>query len=714
MSNIHLDITDDQWYNFICGMITGTHLKQEGAVTAYQYNLGVPWAIGGEPNIGLEAADVELFMPPEDGFAYVPVSVHSCNIGWSGFLVNVTIDQSAGYASYVGVESDLFENLQVTAIPSGNELRLTVRYDGTYDSLIYQNEILFNIKFRISTIIPYENDTPISFNTESYLLTWREYQPDEWGLFGITPSSNIDGCLHIKYTHTIPGEITQEEKDQMYTNYASYVYNMQGNYGGNAYGGNYLGGGSGGSGGGSSPGGGWSGGGSGAGIVSSTSSSAGGGGLGGFIGMNPNPKVAGIKEEDCYFICEVDHVKYLYDESWIGCNVECSIDALIVGHTYTLELDFVYSNCDVNDFTIEAIVNMNTLSNINSWYFDNVDNKLYVTFTLSAILTKFNLFYMVIRPVEDIDMDFEVRFIPKIQENQLPADCRAVYYDGLYSGLGHVWVNDDCGTIATGQIYSSTKQLIYLTYNNCVPQYVMLYPGYNDVNIWLPYIGISQDFGQAFLEFKCSGYVFIPVGLSLNTSSQVPYSELEPVYRYEEASINDEYEVSIVSQGVYDEDIVEDINIRDVINTDLIQRRTYDESFDEDVEVVDTVETDLIQRREYNEHLDEDIEVVDTVETNLIQRRTYDEHFTEEATVQDIIETKTIGPTTYNETFNEDASIVDEVSTSIERPMTYRETLNEDVTIEDTLNAEVIQRITYNETLNEDVTINDEATVRKE
>lgn len=690
MSNIHLDITDDQWYNFICGMITGTHLKQEGAVTAYQYNLGVPWAIGGEPNIGLEAADVELFMPPDDGFAYVPVSVHSCNIGWSGFLVNVTIDQSAGYASYVGVESDLFEDLQVTAIPSGNELRLTVRYDGTYDSLIYQNEILFNIKFRISTIIPYENDTPINFNTESYLLTWREYQPDEWGLFGITPSSNIDGCLHIKYTHTIPGEITQEEKDQMYTNYASYVYNMQGNYGGNAYGGNYLGGGSGGSGGGSSPGGGWSGGGSGAGIVSSTSSSAGGGGLGGFIGMNPNPKVAGIKETDSFFICEVDHVKYLYDESWIGCNIECSEDAINIGQPYTIELSNSYSNCSTEDFTIEAIVNVSGAVNINWWNFDPVDNKLYVNFTPNDNLRGFNLFYMVIKPVEDIDMDFQVTFAPKLQENSLAEDCRAVYYDGLYSGLGHVWVNDDCGTIATGQIYSSTKQLIYLTYNNCVPQYVMLYPGYNDVNIWLPYIGISQDFGQAFLEFKCSGYVFIPVGLSLNTSSQVPYSELEPVYRYEGATINDEYEVSIVSQGVYDEDIIEDVTIRDTVNTDIIQRHTYDESFDESVEVVDTVQADVIQRK------------------------TYDEQLTEDATVQDIIETEKIGPMTYDETFTEDASIVDEIRASIERPETYIENIAEDVVVEDTLNANVIQRMTYRESLNEDVTINDEATVRKE
>jgi hypothetical protein len=671
-------------------MITGTHLKQEGAVTAYQYNLGVPWAIGGEPNIGLEAADVELFMPPEDGFAYVPVSVHSCNIGWSGFLVNVTIDQSAGYASYVGVESDLFEDLQVTAIPSGSELRLTVRYDGTYDNLIYQNEILFNIKFRISTIIPYENDTPIYFKTESYLLTWREYQPDEWGLFGITPSDNVDGCLHIKYTHTIPGEVTQEEKDQMYTNYASYVYNMQGNYGGNAYGGNYLGGGSGGSGGGSSPGGGWSGGGSGAGIVSSTSSSTGGGGLGGFIGMNPNPKAAGIKETDSFFICEVDHVKYLYDESWIGCNIECSEDAINIGEPYTMELTNSYSNCSTEDFTIEALVNVSGAVNINWWNFDPVDKKLYVNFTPNDNLTGFNLFYMVIKPVEDIDMDFQVTFAPKLQENSLAEDCKAIYYDGLYSGLGHVWVSDDCGTVASGQIYSSSKQLLYLTYNNCVPQYVMLYPGYNDVNIWLPYIGISQDFGQAFLEFKCSGYVFIPVGLSLNTSSQVPYSELEPVYRYEAASINDEYEVSIVSQGVYDEDIVENVTIRDVVDTDIIQKREYNEQFTDDVEIIDTVETDLIQRRTYDEQLDEEV------------------------TVQDVVETEKIGPMTYDESFTEDVSIVDDVRASIERPMTYRETFNEEAVIEDTFSAEVIQRMTYRETLNEDVTINDEATIRKE
>lgn len=195
-----MNLTDNQWYNFICGMQAGLKLK-DMTLPAYDTNIVLtPIGVGGYGQIGI--AIPEVLWDGVSTTGLIPVYTHDVDIGYAGFSCRITWDTT---------------RLSVTELVNGDFGAV-----GTYINYTINNGVCLvrglrespaeytepMILFYLSVNILDNNitkDNPIKINLVSgtgydpnytTLLKYvQNYQDGKYYLYYITPIKNISGAI---------------------------------------------------------------------------------------------------------------------------------------------------------------------------------------------------------------------------------------------------------------------------------------------------------------------------------------------------------------------------------------------------------------------------------------------------------------------------------------------------------------------------------------
>lgn len=196
-------VTDNQYYNFICGLHAGLKLK-DLTVPAIDTNLVLhSIGVGGHTTIGLMIPQI-LYDDSINTFL-IPVSVHDVNIGYSGFSVNIKLDSkrlrfNGVVAGDFGTISDGTENTDIRYTYSNGNFKAR----GIRNSSIVFNDpiILFYIDVTVIDTVTKNNPITLNFIDKSFsnleyctLLTWVQLDDGSWYNYFITPLDNISGAI---------------------------------------------------------------------------------------------------------------------------------------------------------------------------------------------------------------------------------------------------------------------------------------------------------------------------------------------------------------------------------------------------------------------------------------------------------------------------------------------------------------------------------------
>lgn len=694
-----LNLTENQWYNFICGMLAGAQLKQsdetEGIVTT-DYTLGVPWAIGGEPLIGISAGSADIYVPPSDGFILLPVSINNVNLPWNGFKVVLNIKNSMfvytnaiSFVEVIPVEP--FDDI-IVETPShvGDGEVVEVTFNGDPSIEYNEDAIIFYLKFRVADRVNLDTkyiDVVYTDNPDycSYILKWAEVDEGEYGLFGVYPTSNHNGKISLKYVKEYDGPMTQSDVDYQYTELIKDIINKSASQGAasnssqtHSPSGAYV------------P----------SGVESPPNSES--SGIGGDVYINPNPNYS-EQYNPIYAGLSIDkHKINTFGDADILGVFKLFKGSVSPNTNYSLDISFSFKNCSRDEFNIISVPRGENYFIIDSWEYNVEAQILHVEYHSGSVIptslpTDTYLFYIVYSVDANINPNFLIGLHGFLNEIEYPSNTKFNYTDGYItsvinntSSVDRSEAYVDPGSEVYGEVFSSIDQYVQIQYNNCAPQIVHLKPGKNILSLKLPYLKSQTDFKKSYLSFKSTGYMMMPIGLKIKTKTIIPYKGLKPISRYEKCRLKDVVGVYIRSAGVFDEHINEQVNVRDTLSVENVSRRTYNETTNEQVNIRDLFNTDLIVRREYNEVENEQFEIKDNLSV------------------------EQVGPKTFRETPTEQVGLNDVVNTSVERPTNYIESHIEEVGLNDSLTVDIRQRRVIREVPQEVLNVLDVININKE
>ena len=229
MGNMQLALTDNQWYNFICGMQAGLKLKNL-TIPNYDTNIVLtPIGVGGYGQIGLAIPKVLYNSATPSGV--IPVYTHDVDISYSGFTAQITWDTSR--LQVTGLQDGEFGVVGTDITYSIDNGVLLVRGMKTAPTEFTKQTILF---FMTVTVIgTVTASTPIAINMISgdgydpnYTTLLKYVQNATDGVYYpyyITPTKNISGAI-ISNAADLPVNSTQvgDDKTIAATASASGVY----------------------------------------------------------------------------------------------------------------------------------------------------------------------------------------------------------------------------------------------------------------------------------------------------------------------------------------------------------------------------------------------------------------------------------------------------------------------------------------------------------
>lgn len=695
-----LNLTENQWYNFLCGMLAGAQLKQSDeneSIVTTDYTLGVPWAVGGEPLIGISAGSADIYVPPSGGFIYVPVSINNVNLPWNGFKVILNIHNSMfvynNAISFVEVVPvDPFNDI-IIEYPShvGEGFLVEVTFNGDPSIEYNEDAIIFYLKFRVADRVNLDTKyidvmySDFSAEASSFILKWADVGEGEYGLFGVYPTSNHNGKISLKYVKEYDGPMTQSDVDHQYNELIIDIINKSSSQGAASNSSQTH-----------SP--------SGAyvpnGVESPPNSES--SGVGGDVYINPNPNYS-EQYNPIYAGLSIEKHKLntFGDVEILGVS-ELFKSSVQPNTNYNLDISFSFKNCSRDEFTILSVPRGENYFIIDGWEYNVEAQILHVDYHSGGSIppnlpTDTMLFYIVYSVDVNINSNFLIGLHGFLNESEYPTLTKFTYTDGYItsinnstSSLDRSEAYSDPGSEIYGEVYSAIDQYVQIQYNNCAPQIVHLKPGKNFLSLKLPYLKSKTDFKKSYLSFKSTGYMMMPIGLKIKTKTIIPYKGLKPISRYEKCRLKDVVGVYIRSAGVFDEHINEQVNIKDTLSVENISRRTYNETENEQVDIRDLFNTDLIVRREYNEVENEQFEI------------------------KDKLNVEQVGPKTYRETPIEDININDVVNTSVDRPTNYVEIPIEEVGLNDYINTNITQRRVIRDVPQEVLNVLDVININKE
>lgn len=201
-----LELTDNQWYNFICGLYAGLRLRD---LTLPEYDSGFtlgPINVGGSGTIGLMVPE-EIKSGGRGSLVVIPVSTHDVDIDYCGFSVAISWDASR--LKFRGVTEGLFGSISSASSPESSIIKYTYS-DGLFKARgIHEHPksfsvptILFYIEAEVIDYVTVDSPIKLNMSTGNFtdlndttLLKYVETLPGRYDLFYITPLINKSGVI---------------------------------------------------------------------------------------------------------------------------------------------------------------------------------------------------------------------------------------------------------------------------------------------------------------------------------------------------------------------------------------------------------------------------------------------------------------------------------------------------------------------------------------
>ena len=209
-----MNLTDKQWYNFICGMQAGLKLR-DLTLPAYDTNVVLtPIGIGGYGQIGIMIPQMLYNGSSQEG--YIPVCTHDVDKSYSGFSVRINFDSDR--LQLLGITDGEFGIVGDDILYSYSDGNLLVQ--GLLDGLLSQlpavaqgltvmpseyntPKILFYMHVKVLSEVTKENPIALNINSGTgadvnytTLMTFvLNSSNNKYYLYYITPLTNVSGAI---------------------------------------------------------------------------------------------------------------------------------------------------------------------------------------------------------------------------------------------------------------------------------------------------------------------------------------------------------------------------------------------------------------------------------------------------------------------------------------------------------------------------------------
>lgn len=512
MSSI-MELTDKQWYNFICGMQAGLRLK-DMTLPAYDTNVVLtPIGVGGYGQIGI--AIPQILYDGVTNTGLIPVYTHDVDIDYSAFSCNITWDSS---------------RLQVLDIVDGDfgEVGTAIQYTMSTGQVkvlgMRDHTVVFNkpiILFYLLVLIINTNitkDNPILINllsgsgSDQNFTTLLKYIQNEidnqYYLYYITPIKNISGgIVSEKETNRAP---VGDDKVIAAPSSPSGIYIGQ------AF---------------TKP------------------------GTTGIV-----PIVANSNIDDLFPYSGIHTTVVVEDTSMVFSYIN------VVG-VYGWTLSVTQSTNSEGKLVLDIygerdieVIDSGTVG-----YIEYLTSNLYDSYWIPLNNT-----------VSELINNEETRLVCERRSGAIsyylgenPPDQGG----SDETGSGGPPPGGGGGCSGGGTIWSDSEQVIWISVNNAPKYPVLLHPGNNDVKFWIPFIFPDDEWIEAPLIIEAPGYILIPAGFEFgvkkgkNAPEQFPNTKLIDklkfidVYDYDIQSIP----VPVNLDGIFDEIVFEDTHSIDIV-----------------------------------------------------------------------------------------------------------------------------------------------------
>lgn len=585
-----MNLTDSQWYNLMCGMIAGLKLKDLTLPNITQETVLNPINLGGWATIGfaVESKEFDPETSPDSGS--LAVFTHDVNIEYSGFTIKLQYNSQRIRVD--SIESSLFGDIEYDISTPGIIYVAGLKGDGgpSLDEPDYFNgpTLLFNINYTVLNREVTVNN-PIEFKfvngtyTDTYNTTLMRYVwvNDAYYLFFITPILNVDGGLY----NEIPEEeqpLAEIETSAPASNDGVYCLFCK------------L-------------------------IPSSTE-----------YGLVTHGYV--FKDANEIAVAQINYRLVLHGDT----NRLAEYEFLYLQDEYIVEVS------DLNGYVgLEALqaereyYNMGEYESDGSEIFFDIrvrradgepilieDYFLALKGKVNRVTPEYDELGHYIEPTRDDSYiiyvePFNVVYTDFDGNSQLfngyaggfgwspdlVADMRSYSTITFGGGAGYGWgapgsTSGTGGVELSGQVFSDKGGLIYVSIGDGPKLPVWLEPGWNDVNIWYPFIFPDAQVIDATINIDTNGgYILIPAGFKIKSqqSKQAP-PYLESPKPTDKIKFKDFIDYQLIrGSGDKEEDCIENINLDDFTYTDLIiGPKIILKSDTEEININDLVYTDLI------------------------------------------------------------------------------------------------------------------------
>lgn len=522
MSHI-MNLTDKQWYNFICGMQAGLKLK-DMTLPAFETSVVLtPIGIGGYGQIGLAIPQVLWDGVSTTGL--IPVYTHDVDVGYAGFSCNITWDTSR--LQVIGLTDGDFGAVGTYITYTINNGVCLVRGLREAPAEYTEPMILFYLSVNILDLNITKN-TPIPIKLVSgtgydpnYTTLLKYVQNDQDGqyyLYYITPIKNVSGAIvSDKEPNKAP---IGDEKDVpaeggrsgIFVGWAATPPGERG----------------------AVP------------IIANS-----------FIGDNfpYNGIHTTIVVEDSNDI--FTYLGVVGVDGWsLSTTTSINSDGYLV-------LDIIGSRSEAKQDSVTVGYIDYRIGDIDVGYYLPLNN------ILSELLNS----------MEVLNCSIPDQNSGAIIHNIGTGDGGdGGGGPGGPGGPGGMGAGGYGGVDGGGSVWSDSEQLIWVSINDAPKCPVWVQPGWNEIQFWIPFIFPDDEWIEAPLIIEAPGYILIPAGFEINikTSEDAPVRASNPKMT-DKLKFIDVYDIEIETvqppvdlDGIFDEIIFEDIHAIDITNATLL------------------------------------------------------------------------------------------------------------------------------------------------
>ena len=611
-----MNLTDDEWYCFICGFQAGLRVKDIQAPLFQSETVLHPIAVGGQGQRGLGVSDVYTHQGQS---SYVTtVFTHDIDVEYSGFSCLIKFDPSV--MQVTGVTEGQFGTIST----QGNtDIRYEVdNVNGYFYALglkpasvkYKKQQALFFISWNISTLPQNGEPYYIEFTggqastAGSTLLQYYEHD-------GIQDLQVISPCLNSRGTVYSPDTPVQLNEAKMGDESVAAL--------------------------GASP------------IIQRIVM----GPVSYFLGNEPALGTRQIRGIDCYYLpdtlgtyvyCTIKIPTEWPDEifSFINITGSSSFDVVDVETSSgTCDIE-VYQDGEIVTQTVNALVIEVTMERVREalrWYFQP-ETLFYMNYEFNLVDPIPPEGYI---PMICTQAGFDENTTGSIYQEIRKVNGYLPYHTGQTAVNNPYYVEEGrapTGISGSGKVWASQPGIAYIGIAGTDVSFpVYLEAGENDITFQLPFESSEPIFEQIQLTIEAEGYVEIQQGFTWNVYSSLDApKEPMPVKPIDDLKFVDLHDVLIIHHAgpISDQDEIDDLPYEDFHDVDLITAPgTYDVDEADSIEFEDLHSIDIqYGPRVYNLAELDDLELNDLYEVIKHEVFNGESRTTEEASFEDFVD----------------------------------------------------------------------------